>query len=117
MKFLNVGLLEIVFILLLILIVLGPKRAVKAAGDIGGWLRKVIQSKFWQDLISTSKEIQDIPKKLIDEVEIQRTLEALNRSTDEINQEIRSGSSDYASDEKEIEQGIYKGPNIPPERR
>ena len=69
MKILNVGALEILFIVLLALIILGPKNAVKALGDIGTWLRKLKDSQIWQDFLSTSREIQEIPKKMMDEAE------------------------------------------------
>jgi len=80
MKFLNVGALEFVFILLLALIILGPRKAVKTAGDVGRWVKDLFQSEFWQDLQQTTREIQDLPKKMMDEAEIQRTIEELDRS-------------------------------------
>ena len=80
MKFLNIGVLEFLFILLLALIILGPRKAVKTAGDIGSWVKEFLSSPFWQDLQKTSKEIQDLPKKMMDEAEIQKTIEELDRS-------------------------------------
>ena len=80
MKILNLSLLEIVFIVLLAFIVLGPEKAVKEAGNLGRWIRKIIKSPFWQDLVSTSKDIKDIPRKIMDDSEIQKTLEDIDRS-------------------------------------
>jgi Sec-independent protein translocase protein TatA len=80
MQLFNVGALELVFILLLALIILGPRKAVKSAGDVGRWFKELMQSQFWQDLQTTSKEIKDLPKKLMDEAEIQKTIEELDRS-------------------------------------
>ena len=80
MKFLNVGALEFVLILLLALIVLGPRKAVKTAGDVGRWIKNLFQSEFWQELQKTSREIQDLPKKMMDEAEIQKTIKELDRS-------------------------------------
>ena len=84
MKLFNVGALEFVFILLLAFIVLGPEKAIKAAGDVARWIRGLTQSQFWKDLLSTSREIQDIPKKLMEDAEIQNTIADLDRSTGEI---------------------------------
>jgi len=81
MKIFNVGALEILFIILIALIVLGPKNAVKALGDLGTWLKKIKESQIWQDLLNTSREIQELPKKMMDETEIKKTLEEINRST------------------------------------
>lgn len=82
MKIFNVGVLEIFFILLLAMIVLGPKKAVETAGDVGHWIKKLMKSQFWKDLVMTSREIQDLPKKIMDEAEIQRTIEELDRTSD-----------------------------------
>lgn len=88
MKFLNVGVLEFVFILLLAFIVLGPKQAVKTAGEIGRWIKKLVSSSFWRELVSTSKQIQELPRKFMDEAEIQDTLKDLERSTNAINSSL-----------------------------
>lgn len=98
MKFLNVGVLEFVFVLLLAFIVLGPKQAVKAAGDIGRWVKKLVSSPFWRDLVSTSKQIQELPRKLMDEAEIQDTLKDLERSTNTINTSLNTIPPDLEAD-------------------
>ncbi len=100
MKFLNVGVLEFVFILLLAFIVLGPKQAVKTAGEIGHWVKKLVSSPFWRDLVSTSKQIQELPRKLMDDAEIQDTLQELERSTNTIN-------SGFASTPTDINEGKF----------
>jgi len=82
MKIFNVGVLEIFFILLLAMIVLGPKKAVETAGNVGRWIKKLMKSQFWKNLVMTSREIQDLPKKIMDEAEIQRTIEELDRTSD-----------------------------------
>ncbi len=89
MKLFNVGALELVFILLIAFIVLGPEKAIKTAGDVARWIRGLTRSKFWQDLFSTSKEIQDIPKKLMEDADIKNTIADLDRSTGEIMKTFR----------------------------
>jgi len=80
MELFNVGALEFLFILLLALIVLGPRKAVQTAGEIGRWVKKLFESEFWLDLQKTSREFQDLPRKVMDEAEIQKTIEELDRS-------------------------------------
>ena len=84
MQFLNVGALEFLFILLLAFIVLGPEKAIKTAGDVARWIRDLTKTSFWRDLVTTSREIQNIPKTLLEESELQRTYDDLNRTTGEI---------------------------------
>ena len=89
MKFLNVGILELLFILLLALIVLGPRKTIKTAGDVGRWIKELVSSEFWREIVSTSREIKELPKKLMDEAELQKTIEELNRSSTEVNAALR----------------------------
>ena len=104
MKLFNVGALEFVFILLLAFIVLGPEKAIKAAGDVARWIRGLTQSQFWKDILSTSREIQDIPKKLMEDADLQNTIADLERSTGEIRKTFRETGMDI-EEELNFEQG------------
>lgn len=67
---------------------------------MGRWVRNATKSQFWKELIATSREIQDLPRKVMDEVEIQKVLDDLDRSTREVN----ALSDDFDSmDNAEIE--------------
>ena len=92
MKFLNVGILELLFILLLALIVLGPRKAIQAAGEVGRWIKQIVSSDFWREIVTTSREIKELPKKLMDEAELQKTIEELDRSTAEVNAALKENS-------------------------
>lgn len=98
MQFLNVGVLELLFILLLAFIVLGPKKAIKTAGDVGRWVRDATKSQFWKDINAASREIQDLPRKVMDEVELQKVMDDLDRSTREMNALIKESNSAIKSE-------------------
>lgn len=115
MQLFNVGALELVFILLLAFIVLGPKKAVKAAGEVGQWIKKLISSQFWQDLMTTSKEIQDLPKKVMEEAEIQKTIEDLDRSKREFDEIIEESGSGLQENLTKIEREIRDSHHIHPD--
>jgi Sec-independent protein translocase protein TatA len=112
MKFLNIGTLEFLFILLLALIVLGPRKAVKIAGELGRWFKDLLQSQFWQDLQKTTKEIQDLPKKMMDEAEIQKTMDELDRSTAAVRRGI--GRENMAKDKEQWDDSHTIYPESPP---
>jgi Sec-independent protein translocase protein TatA len=103
MKILNVGALEIVFVVLLAFILLGPKKAVKAAGDLGRWFRKLTISPFWRDLVATSQQVQDLPQKLMDEADIQETIENLERSTNGINVSLNTNHTEIENQDSDGE--------------
>lgn len=67
MEFLGIGPSELVFIVIIALIVLGPKDMQKAGRTIGKWLRKVITSDGWKLFQQTSREIQMLPTRLMRE--------------------------------------------------
>jgi len=80
MELFNIGILEFLFIILLALVILGPKKSVKIASDIGRWVRKFLNSPIWKDITQTSKDLRDIPQKIMDDAEIEHTLEDIDRS-------------------------------------
>ncbi len=67
MNILGVGPLELLFIILIALIILGPKDIGKAGLTIGRWLRKMMTSDTWRTIQGTSKEIRNLPNRLMRE--------------------------------------------------
>jgi len=115
MKIFNVGALELVFIFLLAFLVLGPKKAVATAGDVGRWIKKLVSSKFWRDLVSTSKQIQELPQKMMDDAEIQNTLKDLEHSANEIKSSIKETGKIKVVESDETEKTIGQAHQTPPE--
>lgn len=67
MEILGVGASEFVFILILALIILGPKDMQKAGKAIGKWLRKFVTSDGWKVMRQTSNELRTLPNRLMRE--------------------------------------------------
>lgn len=67
MEILGIGPLEILFILIIALIVLGPRDMVNAGKTIGRTLRKIVTSPTWHAVQQTSREIRNLPNRLIRE--------------------------------------------------
>jgi Sec-independent protein translocase protein TatA len=67
MNILGVGPLELIFIFLIAIIVLGPKDIVKASQTMGRWLRTIIRSDTWRIIRQTAREIRTIPTKMMNE--------------------------------------------------
>ena len=67
MEILGIGPSELVFIIVIALIVLGPKDMQKAGRTIGTWLRRVVTSDGWKLFQQTSREIQTLPNRLMRE--------------------------------------------------
>ncbi len=78
MEILGVGIPEITFIVLLALILLGPKDMAEAGRTIGRWLRRFVHSSTWQALRTTGKAVSELPTRLIKEAGIEEFEQQLN---------------------------------------
>lgn len=71
MEILGIGPLELIFILLIALVVLGPNDMVKAGRTIGRFLNRLIKSPTWNTLLKTTQELKHIPTKLMREANLE----------------------------------------------
>lgn len=84
MDFLGVGPVELLYILLIALIVLGPKDMVKAGRTFGRWLRKLVTSSSWQTIQKTSRDLRYLPNRLMREAGLEEQMEELNKIQKEL---------------------------------
>lgn len=115
MQIFNVGVLEILFILILAFVVLGPKRTIKTARDVGGWIRNLAKSPIWREILTTSSEIRDLPKRIMDDAELQNLIEELDLSTQEVKDILSQTQSESKAELANLEDQINLELNaIPP---
>ena len=81
MDILGVGPLELIFILIIALIVLGPSDMVKAGRTIGKFLRQVVTSSTWRAVTRTSDELRTLPTKLIREAGLEEDFKEIQGAT------------------------------------
>ena len=81
MEILGIGPLEFFFILLIALIVLGPKDMVKAGRTIGKFLRQVVTSPTWRAVNQTSNELRRLPNRLMREAGIEEDMKQIREAT------------------------------------
>lgn len=67
MEIFGIGTSELLFILILALIILGPRDMQKAGKTIGTWMRKMITSDGWKIFQQTSRELRTLPNRLMRE--------------------------------------------------
>jgi Sec-independent protein translocase protein TatA len=100
MEFLGVGPLELLFVLLIALIVLGPNDMVKAGRTLGKWLRKLVTSPTWQTIQQTSRDIRLLPNKLMRDAGLEEDLKELNEIQKNV-QSLRNIRPDLGLEEVE----------------
>src|SRR5512133_1466972 len=71
MEFLGIGPSELAFIVILAIIILGPKDMQKAGRTVGRWLNQLMRSDSWKALQRASREIRNLPTNLMREANIE----------------------------------------------
>ena len=103
MRIFNLGISEIILIVILALIILGPGNMVKTAREIGAFIRKVTKSPYWQEIWATKRELTEIPRMLAKEADLDATLKDLNNETRNIHSSVASTMSDFI---KEVDEPL-----------
>jgi len=79
MEFLGIGPMELLLIILLAIIIFGPKDIAKAGKTLGKSLNKFIRSDTWRTINQTSQELKNLPTRLMREAgmdELDKTISA-----------------------------------------
>ena len=100
MEILGIGPLELFFILLIALIVLGPGDMVKAGRTLGRFLRKVATSPEWRTVQKASRELRYLPNRLMREAnmeDLSKDLSDINKIGGQISSDVRKMEIDLTS--------------------
>ena len=89
MDIFGIGPTELAFIILIALILLGPKDMEKAGRAIGRFLRDMTKSEGWQAFRDTSRELRNLPNRLMREA----NLEDLKKDVNEIGKEVEESAT------------------------
>jgi len=71
MEVLGIGPSELVLVVLIALIVLGPKDMQKAGRTVGQWLNALVHSDSWKVVQKTSHELRNLPTNLMREANLE----------------------------------------------
>ncbi|HEX9029050.1 MAG TPA: twin-arginine translocase TatA/TatE family subunit [Anaerolineales bacterium] len=101
MELLGIGPLELFFIVVIALILLGPKDMVKAGRTLGRVMRQVVTSPTWRTVQQTSNELRKLPNTLMREAgmeDLKDLKQSLpSRQDFKIDNPLNSVSSDLSS--------------------
>jgi Sec-independent protein translocase protein TatA len=79
MEILGIGPMELFFIVILALIILGPKDMMKAGRTLGRFLRDVTRSDYYQAFLTSSREIRNLPTRLMREANLEEEIKEVDR--------------------------------------
>jgi sec-independent protein translocase protein TatB len=100
MEILGIGPLELFFILIIALIILGPSDMAKAGRTLGRFLRKVVTSPEWRTVQKASRELKYLPNRLMREASLEdlsKDFADINKIGNDLNKEIKQVQSDLSS--------------------
>ena len=83
MNIFGIGPLEIIFVLIIGILVLGPEGMIEAGRKMGKFLRSILRSTWWQNIRKGMTEIQYLPQKLIREAELEELTELSKIANDD----------------------------------
>jgi len=96
MNILNIGPLEFILILVVMFLLLGPEGMIKTARQIGTWIRQFVQSPMWREILGYSREIRELPTKLVRDTGLEEDLKEIkdvaNAATAETKQAIQDAN-------------------------
>lgn len=82
MDFLGIGPLELLFVLVIALIVLGPRDLARFARSAGRALNRLYRSEIWGTVNKASREFRNLPNRLAREAALEDLDESLRQATD-----------------------------------
>jgi sec-independent protein translocase protein TatB len=88
MEILGVGPMELILILIIALIILGPNDMVKAGKTIGRTMRSVIKSPQWAAFSQISRGVRTLPNRLMREAGLEEEMKDLRQTQDELRQQV-----------------------------
>ncbi len=99
MDFLGIGPLELVFIVLLMLIIMGPRDMVKTGAALGRFIRELMRSPTWQVVQETSRRLRSLPSTLASEAgieEFQKEIQEAARMPEISGYQELTGGEDFS---------------------
>jgi sec-independent protein translocase protein TatB len=84
MEILGIGPLELLLIVILMLVVMGPKDMVKTGQKLGRFVRQIIRSPAWSNMMNTTREIRELPTKFVRESGLEDDLVEINKLRDSL---------------------------------
>ncbi len=110
MQILNVGPWEFFFVLLIALIVLGPDKMVKTGRTLGLWAYRFMRSPMWAQILDTSRELRNLPTKLVREAGLEESLKEIQEETKSIggtlNKDLKEAADEVNQAARELSSGL-----------
>jgi Sec-independent protein translocase protein TatA len=116
MDFFGIGWLELFFILIIILLVAGPKDIEKGARGLGRTINRLNRSPGYQAIRRASTELRNLPQRLAREAnleelkELTEEVKAVKQDVQQVRQEIKENTNNIAGTHKAFQAWVQEVP-------
>jgi sec-independent protein translocase protein TatB len=97
MDFLGVGPLELILIIVLALVLIGPRDMARFGRDAGRFLNRLYRSPAWRTMNEASRELRNLPTRLAREAELDTLQRDLEQAGQGLKQDVQSASEGMAA--------------------
>ncbi|PKN94981.1 MAG: hypothetical protein CVU44_04005 [Chloroflexi bacterium HGW-Chloroflexi-6] len=104
MEILGIGIPELLLIVLLILVLFGPKDMIATGRTLGKWLNQLVRSPTYKLLTRTGDELKNLPRNLMRETNLEEYKKEMQQIGKDLNNTTQSigGSLARSFDERKI---------------
>lgn len=117
MEILGVGPLEALFVLLIALVVVGPRDLGKAARSAGRMLNRLYRSEAWRQISEASRNLRTLPNRLAREAALEELDQVRKDLREEVTRELRTDLGIEPPQPPEAESGAGAGQSEPSSER
>jgi Sec-independent protein translocase protein TatA len=89
MELFGIGPMELVFIILLVVIIFGPKDIVKTGKTVGDGLNKFVRSDTWKTINQTSRALKNLPTRLMQQTGLDELENSANEEMAKVDMAIK----------------------------
>lgn len=116
MDFFGIGWLELFFIVIIVLLVAGPKDIEKGAKGLGRFINRVNRSPSYQAIRRASAELRNLPQRLAREANLEELKELtqevaqVKQEVQQVKQEIKENTNNIAGATKDFKAWVQEVP-------
>jgi Sec-independent protein translocase protein TatA len=115
MEIFGIGPLEFLLIVLIMLLLLGPKEMVLTARKVGKFIRQLVKSPIWGEVMETSREIRELPTKLVEDTGLEEDFAQIKKDTSTALQDVKVevGKADLEKTQPDFQSPVPFQPPLP----
>ena len=119
MDFFGIGWLELFFILIIVLLVAGPRDIERGAKGVGRFINKLNRSPSYQAIRRASTELRNLPQRLAREANLEelkqlnQEMQQVKEEVQQVRQELKENTSNIAGAGKAFEAWVKDMPEPP----